>query len=171
MRFSNRVRAGLLTFIFAITSSAALAHQGHRHAHPGSQAKTPMSRKEGDSALRLIREDYKRRVELVFQKTCMDCHSSQTRYPWYYKIPGIRQRIESDIREARHHLDFSDGYPFKSHATPTEDLDAISESIQRGTMPPFSYRIMHQKDGMTDEERKTVLDWVRQSKARMEQVP
>lgn len=164
MRVSNRAKIGLLVSSLTVLSTVALAHQGH-HTHPGSEAKGPMTRKDGDSELKVIREDYRRRVEPIFQKNCMDCHSGQTRYPWYYKIPGIMQMLDSDIREARHHLDFSDGYPFKSHATPLEDLDAIAESIQKGTMPPFSYRIMHRNEAMTAEEKKAVLDWVEKSKA------
>jgi hypothetical protein len=66
--------------------------------------------------------------------------------------------LDSDIREAKHHLDLSDGYPFKSHATPIEDLDAIAESVQKGTMPPLFYRIMHRSDAMTHEEKKAVLE-------------
>ena len=164
MRISNRSRTALL-FIFTVTSSVALAHQGHHHAHPGAKATSPMTKKEGESEIKVVPEDYKLRIEPIFQKSCMDCHSGQTRYPWYYKIPGIKQMIDSDIREARHHLDFSDGYPFKSHATPIEDLYAIADSLQKGTMPPFSYRIMHHSENMTDEEKKSVLDWIEKSKA------
>lgn len=164
MRESSRVKIGLLVSGLTVLSTIALAHQGHQQAHPGAEAINPMTRKEGESGLKVIREDYKRRVEPIFQKSCMDCHSGQTRYPWYYKIPGIKQMIDSDIREARHHLDFSDGYPFKSHATPTEDLDAIAESVQKGTMPPFSYRIMHSEAAMNEDEKKTVLNWIEKSK-------
>lgn len=163
MRLSNRAKTALI-FAFTVTAPTALAHQGHHHAHPGVKATSPMTRKEGDPEIKVIREGYKNRIEPIFQKSCMDCHSAQTRYPWYHKIPGIKQMLDSDIREAKHHLDFSDGYPFKSHATPIEDLDAIAESVQKGTMPPFSYRIMHRSDAMTDEEKKAVLEWAEKSK-------
>ena len=94
----------------------------------------------------------------------MDCHSSTTKYPWYHLIPGVRQLIDSDINEARHHLDFSNGYPFVSHASPMEDLDAIAKSIQDGTMPPFLYRASHSNSLLSEGEKNLVLDWVRQSK-------
>ena len=151
-----------LALIASFASVEVFAHQGQ--AHPGPAANTQMARKESPSGVSAIREDYRRRVEPIFKKSCMDCHSSQTRYPWYHKVPGIRQLLDSDISEARHHLDFSEGYPFKSHATPTEDLDAIAESIQKGAMPPFSYRVMHRDAAMSDDEKNTVLNWVETSK-------
>ncbi len=164
MRISRRAKIALLISGFTTFATVVQAHQGHRHAHPGAEATSPMTQKEGASEIKVIREDYKRRVEPIFQKSCMDCHSGQTRYPWYYKIPGIKQMLDSDIREARHHLDFSDGYPFKSHATAIEDLDAIAESVQKGTMPPLFYRIMHRSYALTEEEKKAVLDWIEKSK-------
>ena len=94
----------------------------------------------------------------------MDCHSGQTHYPWYYKIPGVKQFIDSDIQEAREHLDFSEGFPFKSHAKPEEDLVALHDSIQDGSMPPLYYRLFHRGSALTDDERKIVFDWIEQAK-------
>jgi hypothetical protein len=163
MRLSNRAKTALI-FVFTVTAPTALAHQAHHHAHPGAEATSPMTRKEGEPEIKVVREGYRSRIEPIFQKSCMDCHSAQTRYPWYHKIPGIKQMLDSDIREAKHHLDLSDGYPFKSHATPIEDLDAIAESVQKGTMPSLFYRIMHRSDAMTHEEKKAVLEWAEKSK-------
>jgi cytochrome c551/c552 len=151
---------GLVAFF---VSHSGFAHQGHHH--PGPEAKGAMTRNENIVGVRQIERDYSQKIAPIFKKSCMDCHSAQTRYPWYHKIPGIKQLLDSDISEARHHLDFTDGYPFKSHATPIEDLDAIAESVQKQSMPPWSYRLMHSGSAMTDAENKVVLDWVENSKA------
>jgi hypothetical protein len=151
---------GLLAFF---VSHSGFAHQGHHH--PGPEAKTAMTRTTDVAGVRQIEKEYSRKIAPIFKNSCMDCHSAQTRYPWYHKIPGIKQLLDSDISEARHHLDFTDGYPFKSHASPVEDLDAIAESVQKQSMPPWSYRVMHSDSAMTDEEKKAVLDWVETSKA------
>lgn len=159
----------LLSFLFlsVVTASPLVwAHQGHKH--PGPESTTPMIRHDFDSATKEAKRDYQLRVEPIFKKSCMDCHSGQTLFPWYYKIPGIKQMLDSDISEARHHLDMSAGYPFKSHATPLEDFDAIAESIQKGTMPPFFYRIMHSEAVMTEDEKKTVLNWIEKSRLLLE---
>ncbi len=153
------------TVYILLRPASTWPHQGHHHdkdLKPG--ATTPQIQKKDPTGMISVREDYRQRVEPIFKKNCMDCHSAQTHYPWYYKIPGIKQMIDSDISEARGHLDFSEGYPFKSHATPLEDLDAIAESVQKGTMPPFSYRLMHTSLALTDGEKKTILDWAEKSK-------
>ena len=104
----------LLSFLFlaVVTASPiAVAHQGHKH--PGPESGTPMIRHDSDSGTDETKRDYQLRVEPIFKKSCMDCHSGQTRFPWYYKIPGIKQMLDSDISEAGHHLDMSASYPFK----------------------------------------------------------
>jgi hypothetical protein len=154
----------ILVVAVLLFASGAFAHQGHHH-YPGSEAVAPPISKESEPAISAIRDDYRRRIEQVFRKGCMDCHSGQTHFPWYYKISGIKQLLDSDIEEARQHLDFSDGYPFKSHAPPIEDLDAIAESVQKGSMPPFLYRLAHKGADLTDEEKSAVLDWSEKSKA------
>jgi hypothetical protein len=107
---------------------------------------------------------YREKIEPIFKDKCMDCHSAHTVYPWYHQIPGVKQFIDSDIAEGREHLDFTDGYPFKSHATPQKDLDAIAEEVTEGDMPPLMYRLMHRGTGVTDSERQIILDWVKNSK-------
>jgi hypothetical protein len=76
-------------------------------------------------------------------------------------MPGISQWIKSDIEEARKHIEFSNGYPFQSHATPLEDLIAVEKSVRDGTMPPLRYRIMHSKARLSEQEKKRIIDWAR----------
>ena len=154
--------AALITLITACGPFAE-AHQGHHHLSPEPNA-VPSPQPEHERNARAIQLDYQNRVAPIFEKACMDCHSSRTQYPWYSKIPGIKQMIASDIEEARSHLDFSNGFPFMSHASLVEDLDAIAKSIKDGSMPPFSYRIMHSGTALSAEEKEHVLDWVARSK-------
>jgi hypothetical protein len=83
-------------------------------------------------------------------------------------VPGAKQLIESDIAEAKEHLDMSADFPFKSHSVPKEDLKAIRDSLIEKTMPPFRYRIMHWSAGLSERERAVVLKWVEESLARLE---
>jgi hypothetical protein len=148
-----------------LAAGQALAHKGHEHgtktAAPGREQ--TLGKKE--SAIQQIGESYKASIKPIFAKKCMDCHSGNTVFPWYYKIPGVKQYINSDIEEAREHLDISNDYPFKSHAKPIEDLEAIREDTEEGSMPPLIYRIAHRDSKLTDNEKKAILDWVKQSKA------
>lgn len=108
-----------------------------------------------------ITADYQLAVAPLIQRACADCHSGDTQYPWYSMMPGISQWIRNDIEEARKHIEFSNGYPFQSHATPLEDLIAVEKSIRNGTMPPLRYRIMHSKARLSEQEKKRIIDWAR----------
>lgn len=146
----------VLTFCF---STAAWAHKNHHH---GEKASADVKKKSAEALIQ-IREEYKRRVAPIFERSCMDCHGSHTRYPWYYKIPGIKQKIDSDINESKEHLDMSDGYPFKSHESPIDDLEEIAESIEKGEMPPLLYGLMHRDSALSENEKKIISDWVKSS--------
>lgn len=70
--------------------------------------------------------------------------------------------VTSDISEAKEHIDMSPDFPFKSHATPKEDLDAIRDEIREGDMPPFRYWVLHPGTRLSKEERALVEQWAEQ---------
>ena len=110
-----------------------------------------------------INNEYKSTIKPIFQKSCFDCHSNATTYPWYYKVPGVKQLIDSDIKESKKHLDFSNDFPFISHETPQKDLDAIGKAIKNGSMPPFLYQVMHRDSNLSKSEIKQVEKWIEKS--------
>ena len=148
------ILAGLVALALTV---GGLAHQAHKTHHEEPHGNPEVGK---GLALDKINEAYRKEVKPVFQKKCFDCHSSQTRYPWYQKIPGIKQMIQDDIAEAKMHLNMDPDFPFQSHASPLEDLDAIADSIEEREMPPFLYRMMHPDSVLTDEEREKVHHWV-----------
>lgn len=156
-----------LVLFLAVTLnlSNAVAHQGHHH--PGKEARASLNETkpsiDSKVAYQQINESYIKNVKPIFAKKCMDCHSSQTTYPWYYKIPGFKQAIDHDIDEAKHHIDMTQDFPFKSHAAPQEDLEAIIETIRDGSMPPFKYRIFHSGSAPTNEEKETIFKWAHEA--------
>ena len=99
-------------------------------------------------------------VKPLFQRGCFDCHSAQTRYPWYHKIPLVKGLIDRDIREARKRLDFTDGFPFKGKARPADNLLDIRNELEEGEMPPLLYRMMHWSAKPSATERATIFTWI-----------
>src|SRR6185312_12833385 len=51
--------------------------------------------------------DSKRTRELVV-RTCFDCHSNETVWPWYSSIAPISWLIQRDVNQGRAHLNFSE---------------------------------------------------------------
>ncbi len=156
------MRSYLVIFLIFSLVLPVHAHEGRRHDSPTSATSAG---KTEDPRIIEISSAYNSRIKPLFQKACFDCHSDQPVYPWYYKVPGVKQLIDSDIAEAKTHLDLSPGFPFKGHGSPAEDLAAISDSIKSGSMPPFLYRMMHSSQKLSEAEQQIVLDWARDSSA------
>lgn len=156
MTNKRKVIRNIASLAIGSFSFFAIAHEDHHKKH---HPHAPVS-VEIKTSLEKINEMYVKDVKPIFQAKCFDCHSSQTRLPWYQKVPGAKQLIESDIAEAKEHLDMEVDFPFKSHATPIEDLKAIDNSISNNEMPPFRYRFMHSANALTAEEKEKVHQWV-----------
>ena len=161
----------ILFFNLALTLPT-LAHKGHLHGAPvaaapqGTDPRTvEQASAERAAKLNIIGTSYLSRVKPIFQKSCFDCHSNQPRYPSYYRIPGVKQLIDSDIAESKEHFNFSNDFPFDGHGTPEEDFKAIIDEISSGDMPPFRYRMMHPAEKLTDQDKKIILDWAQESAA------
>lgn len=136
------------------------AHQNHDHSMPSSQKK----QLQGQSPdLIAINADYLKTVKPTFQKSCFDCHSSSTRYPWYSGLPFAKGLISKDIEEAKSHLDMSKDFPFQGHGSPREDLEAILKALKENSMPPSRYRLMHWGSALSDQEKAAVNDWIERS--------
>lgn len=143
-----------------VAGIAAMAHQNHDHSKAAAKAKVTDQSKE---ALRSVNEEFNKTVKPIFEKSCFDCHSSNTKFPWYSELPVAKGLIASDINEAKTHLDMTEGFPFKGHGSPREDLEAILKSVQEGSMPPLRYRMMHWDRGLSAQERAAIKSWVENS--------
>ena len=161
--YSLKHLAGILAATACLFSAIpAMAHGGEDHGHgeaPHAPAGQSAPAPADAAVLNGINNRYLRDVKPVFKRVCFDCHSEQIRYPAYYVIPGVRQLIDHDIREARKHIDMNADFPFKGHGTPLKDLKAIQKEMEEGDMPPLLYEIAHWKERLTPEEKQIIIRW------------
>lgn len=107
-----------------------------------------------------INLSYQKNIKPIFVKKCFDCHGTITEFPWYYQVPGIKQLMDSDIKEAKEHLDMTNDFPFGGHGDPISDLKSLKKSIENGTMPIFMYRLMHPNSKLTNNEQQILFKWI-----------
>ena len=97
-------------------------------------------------------------IKAMIKTSCYDCHSNNTRYPWYAGIQPLAWWIDHHIEEGKGELNFSDFTAFniryKSHK-----LDEIMEVINESEMPLKSYLITHSGARLSDEQRKEIVKW------------
>lgn len=95
-------------------------------------------------------------VVSILKRSCFDCHSNETRWPWYSRLAPASWLIARDVRNGRDQLNFSEWDEFEP-----EDLQdfkqSITEVVSDGTMPPWFYLPLH-PDASLSEADKAVLD-------------
>ena len=98
-------------------------------------------------------------VHEVLVGKCYDCHSNNTRYPWYVHVQPIGWWLASHIKEGKEHLNFSE---FKTYdqKKATHKLEELSEVVTEGSMPLSSYLIMHREAKVTAEETGMINSWI-----------
>ena len=153
----------VMVAISIFSSQLAFSHGGKSHTTEELSVDVKKESVSTTKQLGEINELYEKTVKPIFKVKCLDCHGSGNKKPWYYRVPGVRQLMDSDIDEAREHLDMSNGFPFSGHGSPQKDLEEIKEVISENSMPPWQYVAIHWESYLSTGERKMVLEWVEQS--------
>jgi Haem-binding domain len=99
------------------------------------------------------------KTKAIFQRSCKDCHSNETTWPWYSRIQPVAMWIRHDVSEGRRRLDFSTWGrdPVRAAASHNE-LEEICDAVSTRSMPPARYLLMHSSARLTDEEINTICD-------------
>lgn len=96
-------------------------------------------------------------VAASLRAACYDCHSNETKWPWYSKIAPVSWLIASDVNEGRQHLNFSDWPTEPDRAA--KKLDRMNEVVDYREMPPKKYTLIHTDARFTEAQRKEIMDW------------
>ncbi len=88
-------------------------------------------------------------------RACYDCHSNETVWPWYSALAPVSWLIQRDVTEGRRALNFSEW------DRPQRKAREAAETVQRGTMPPWSYTWLHPAARLTPEERAALIQGLR----------
>jgi hypothetical protein len=108
-------------------------------------------------------------VRKVMRRSCYDCHSYETRWPWYATLPPISRMIESDVKRARAALNFSE-WTTGAGKTPGRAagmLTAACAAVQQGIMPKKEYLYLHPGARPSADEVEALCSWSREQIARL----
>lgn len=96
-------------------------------------------------------------VAASLHAACYDCHSYETKWPWYSHIAPASWLVVSDVNEGRHNMNFSEWPADPVHIA--KKLDRINEELDSREMPPKKYTLLHPEARLTEEQRKAIMDW------------
>ena len=97
-------------------------------------------------------------VKNILDKACMDCHSNETKYPWYGEVAPVNMWIDGHIEEGREHLNFSE-WNSASASDRAHMSEEIVEVVHKKEMPMLFYWLIHWDAKLTDAERETLVEY------------
>lgn len=98
------------------------------------------------------------KVGRILENSCFDCHSGNTKYPWYTFVQPFGWWMDSHIASGRSELDF-DKIQNYSARRKLGKLKSIRSAIEDGTMPLGSYTFVHRKAKLSENDKKMITDW------------
>lgn len=92
------------------------------------------------------------RTKELFDRACADCHSNNTRWPWYSHLAPISWLVQRDVDRGRANFNVSEW----GRAGHNEGEEA-AEEVQKGTMPLPIYLRMHPEARLTEAEKQQLI--------------
>lgn len=97
-------------------------------------------------------------VKTIVEKSCMDCHSNNTKYPWYSNIQPVAWWLSDHVKDGKRHLNL-DEYTNRSLRYQYHKMEEIIEMVKEEEMPLPSYTWTHADARLTQEERVIITRW------------
>lgn len=97
-------------------------------------------------------------VSRILRRSCYDCHSNETHWPWYAYVAPVSWLAVHDVDEGRRELNLSDwaSMPEKRHKMAPQKM---IDEIDSGAMPMPRYLWLHPDARLTPEEVETIRKW------------
>lgn len=98
-------------------------------------------------------------VMASLQTSCYDCHSNNSKYPWYNNIQPVSWWLADHIEEGKSKLNFNE---FTSYRIGKQfrKLEEINGEIEEGGMPLSSYTLIHGKAKLSAAQKTSIANWV-----------
>ena len=105
-------------------------------------------------------------VQALLKKSCNDCHSNTTNYPWYSYIQPSASFLENHITVGRNKVNFSVWKTYDAKKQ-RRKLAEVCEEVQGKEMPLPSYLWIHWDAKLSDADIKTICDWTDAERAKI----
>lgn len=97
--------------------------------------------------------DFPPQIAAIFNRSCHDCHSHTTDWPWYSQVAPVSWWVRDHVIKGRKKWDYSKWAP------DPHELGAICREVSKGDMPLPSYTWIHRDAKLSPADIKTICDW------------
>lgn len=105
-------------------------------------------------------------VTAIFNRSCADCHSNKTVWPWYTNVAPVSWFIVNHVNEARPRLNLSE-WSKLDRDRQSKKLQQICDEVSDGAMPLSTYTPLHPGSKPTPVDVKALCDWTDAERARL----
>ncbi|MFN8378777.1 MAG: heme-binding domain-containing protein [Anaerolineae bacterium] len=88
-------------------------------------------------------------TEHLARTACFDCHSNETKWPWYAFIAPSAFWVTSNVEYGRSAVNFS--------TYPNLEGSEMARKIRAGEMPPPEYLLLHPEAHLNDEQKAALI--------------
>jgi Haem-binding domain len=97
-------------------------------------------------------------VDTILQASCYDCHSNNTRYPWYFNIQPVAWWLNDHILEGKKEINFSEFASYRVRRQ-YKKMEEIIEQVKEDEMPLYSYTLLHRNAGLSKDQKLSLTSW------------
>ncbi|MBA3335114.1 MAG: heme-binding domain-containing protein [Acidobacteria bacterium] len=97
-------------------------------------------------------------VAKILSRSCNDCHTNNSNYPWYSQVAPMSWGIIDHINEGRRELNLSTWAIYDTKRK-KHKLEEICEMVTSGEMPHYQYLWIHRDAQLSDDDKKILCDW------------
>jgi hypothetical protein len=97
-------------------------------------------------------------VNDILRRSCFDCHSNNTSYPWYSYVEPIGWWLNGHIADAKAELNFDEFLSYHP-SRQIRKFESIKTEVEEGKMPLPSYTLIHTSASLTPAERSLIVNW------------
>jgi Haem-binding domain len=108
-------------------------------------------------------------IAATLRAACYDCHSDETRWPWYSRVAPVSWLVASDVNHGRKHLNLSE-WPDGNSLRAWKKMEDMSEEIGYEEMPLKKYTLIHADARLTENQRKELIQWLDAKAAQLKSV-
>jgi hypothetical protein len=105
-------------------------------------------------------------VQQILERSCKDCHSHRTEWPWYSNVTPVNWYLVDHINEARDELSFSE---FQTYAPKKQakKMEELCEEVEEGHMPLPEYTWLHPKAKLSEADKQALCLWAKDEMLRL----
>src|SRR5262245_61552583 len=98
------------------------------------------------------------RVASILDRSCVDCHSNRTRWPWYSNVAPVSWFVIGHVNDGRRDLNLSEWGSYDKRRQ-NQKLDQMCDLAKAGVMPLSSYTPFHPGSKLSSDDVKALCDW------------